>query len=106
AVIDQGRIAALDTPAGLIRRSAGATVISFTPSTPLDDHDLAALPALASIEHKDSRVTLSGTDETVNAVLTLLARHRITAHQLRVTDATLDDAFLDLTDTVTEGATA
>ncbi|NUR41859.1 MAG: ABC transporter ATP-binding protein, partial [Streptomyces sp.] len=30
AVIDKGRIAALDTPAGLIRRSAGATVISFT----------------------------------------------------------------------------
>ncbi|MGW7427357.1 ABC transporter ATP-binding protein [Streptomyces sp. NPDC054813] len=97
AVIDKGRVAALDTPAGLIRRSAGATVISFTPSAPLDDHDLAALPALASIEHKDGRITLSGTDETVNAVITLLARHRVTAHQLRVVDATLDDAFLDLT---------
>ncbi|MFE0389156.1 ATP-binding cassette domain-containing protein [Streptomyces bungoensis] len=97
AVIDRGRVAALDTPSGLIRRSAGATVIGFTPSAPLDDHDLAALPALASIERKGGRITLSGTDETVNAVLTLLARHRITAHQLRVVDATLDDAFLDLT---------
>ncbi|MFI0964841.1 ABC transporter ATP-binding protein [Streptomyces sp. NPDC021080] len=97
AVIDKGRVAALDTPAGLIRRSAGSTVISFTPSAPLDERDLAALPALASVEHKDGRVTLSGTDETVNAVVTLLARHRVTAHQLRVTDATLDDAFLDLT---------
>ncbi|MGV9423628.1 ABC transporter ATP-binding protein [Streptomyces sp. NPDC003656] len=97
AVIDKGRVAALDTPAGLIRRSAGATVISFTPSAPLDDTDLGALPALASVAHKDGRITLSGTDETVNAVLTLLARHRVTAHQLRVTDATLDDAFLDLT---------
>ncbi|MEU9410477.1 ABC transporter ATP-binding protein [Streptomyces sp. NPDC048281] len=97
AVIDKGRVAALDTPAGLIRRSAGATVISFTPSAPLDDHDLAGLPALASVERKDGRITLSGTDETVNAVITLLARHRITAHQLRVVDATLDDAFLDLT---------
>jgi ABC-2 type transport system ATP-binding protein len=97
AVIDQGRVAALDTPAGLIRRSAGATVITFTPSAPLDERDLNALPALASIEHKDGRLTLSGTDETVNAVITLLARHHITAHQLRVCDATLDDAFLDLT---------
>ncbi|MEU1937379.1 ATP-binding cassette domain-containing protein [Streptomyces coeruleorubidus] len=97
AVIDKGRVAALDTPAGLIRRSAGATVISFTPSAPLDDRDLNALPALASVEYKEGRVTLSGTDETVNAVLTLLARTRVTAHQLRVTDATLDDAFLDLT---------
>ncbi|MCW8379350.1 ABC transporter ATP-binding protein [Streptomyces justiciae] len=97
AVIDKGRVAALDTPAGLIRRSAGATVISFTPSAPLDDADLNALPALASVEHHDGRVTLSGTDETVSAVLTLLARLHITAHQLRVTEATLDDAFLDLT---------
>ncbi|MER5601928.1 ABC transporter ATP-binding protein [Streptomyces sp. NPDC002265] len=97
AVIDKGRVVALDTPAGLIRRSAGATVISFTPSAPLDDRELDALPALASVEHKDGRLTLSGTDETVNAVITLLARHRVTAHQLRVTDATLDDAFLDLT---------
>lgn len=98
AVIDKGRVAALDTPAGLIRRSAGGTVISFTPSAPLDEADLNALPQLASIQHKDGRVTLSGTDETVNAVITLLARTRVTAHQLRVTDATLDDAFLDLTE--------
>ncbi|MGW0285924.1 ABC transporter ATP-binding protein [Streptomyces sp. NPDC003236] len=97
AVIDKGRLAALDTPSGLIRRSAGATVISFTPSAPLDERDLNALPRLASVEHKDGRITLSGTDDTVDAVLTLLARHHVTAHQLRVTDATLDDAFLDLT---------
>ncbi|MEU0725992.1 ABC transporter ATP-binding protein [Streptomyces sp. NPDC006140] len=98
AVIDQGRVAALDTPAGLIRRSAGATVISFTPSAPLDDGELNELPALAGIENKDGRITLSGTDDTVDAVLSLLARRHITAHQLRVTDATLDDAFLDLTE--------
>ncbi|MFH8338285.1 ABC transporter ATP-binding protein [Streptomyces sp. AM6-12] len=97
AVIDKGRVAALDTPAGLIHRSAGATVISFTPSAPLDERELAALPSLASIAHHNGRLTLSGTDATVDAVLTLLARHRVTAHQLRVVDATLDDAFLDLT---------
>ncbi|MEV0742373.1 ABC transporter ATP-binding protein [Streptomyces sp. NPDC050549] len=98
AVIDKGRVAALDTPDGLIRRSAGSTVISFTPSAPLDDGDLNALPALTSVARKDGRITLSGTDETVNAVITLLARGHVTAHQLRVSDATLDDAFLDLTE--------
>ncbi|MFC8363857.1 ABC transporter ATP-binding protein [Streptomyces griseorubiginosus] len=99
AVIDKGRVAALDTPAGLIRRSAAGTVISFTPSAPLDAHELNTLPALASVEDRDGRLTLSGTDETVNAVITLLARRHVTAHQLRVVDATLDDAFLDLTKT-------
>ncbi|MEV0803369.1 ABC transporter ATP-binding protein [Kribbella sp. NPDC050281] len=97
ALIDKGRITALDTPRGLISRTAGSTVISFTPSAPLDEEELAALPALASVEYKDDRITLGGTDDTVTALLSLLARHRITAHQLRVTDATLDDAFLDLT---------
>ncbi|WP_306318883.1 MULTISPECIES: ABC transporter ATP-binding protein [unclassified Streptomyces] len=98
AVIDQGRVAALDTPAGLISRAAGSTVISFTPSAPLDADAIAALPALISTDRKpDGRVTLTGTDDTVTALLTLLARRHITAHQLRVSDATLDDAFLDLT---------
>ncbi|GHE11161.1 ABC transporter ATP-binding protein [Streptomyces alanosinicus] len=106
AVIDKGRVAALDTPAGLIRRSAGATVVSFTPSAPLDERELTGLPALASVEHRDGRITLTGTDETVDAVISLLARHHITAHQLRVTDATLDDAFLDLTRDHTEEAAA
>ncbi|TJZ54324.1 ABC transporter ATP-binding protein [Streptomyces piniterrae] len=103
AVIDQGRIAALDTPAGLISRSASSTVISFTPSRPLDLRELAELPAAASVsaDDRDGRVSINGTDETVNAVITLLARHHITAHQLRVSDATLDDAFLDLTGATT-----
>ncbi|MFD7162167.1 ABC transporter ATP-binding protein [Streptomyces violascens] len=98
AVIDKGRIAALDTPSGLIRRAAGSTVISFTPSAPLDDLALTELPQAAAVEEKHGRVTIHGTDETVNAVITLLARHHITAHQLRVSEATLDDAFLDLTE--------
>ncbi|MCX5385792.1 ABC transporter ATP-binding protein [Streptomyces sp. NBC_00083] len=98
AVIDKGRVAALDTPSGLIRRAAGSTVISFTPSAPLDDLALTELPQAAAVEEKHGRVTIHGTDETVNAVITLLARHHITAHQLRVSEATLDDAFLDLTE--------
>lgn len=50
------------------------------------------------METQGDRIVINGTDDTVNAVITLLARHRITAHQLRVGEATLDDAFLDLTD--------
>jgi ABC-2 type transport system ATP-binding protein len=106
AVINTGRVAALDTPAGLIGRSAHSTVISFTPSRPLGDDDLATLPAVASVERKDGRLVINGTNETVNAVLSLLARHGITAQELRVVDATLDAAFLDLTAEPTAGPTA
>ncbi|GAA4059235.1 ABC transporter ATP-binding protein [Actinomadura miaoliensis] len=98
AVFKQGRVAALDTPSGLIRRSSGGTVISFAPSRPLDDGDLAGLPEAATIERRNGHLTIHGTDTTVNAVISLLARHQITARQLRVTDSTLDDAFLELTE--------
>ncbi|MEU0373042.1 ABC transporter ATP-binding protein [Streptomyces sp. NPDC006283] len=98
AVIDKGRVAALDTPAGLIGRSAASTVISFTPSAPLDERELTALPQAASVRTEDGQVVLHGTDETVTAVMSLLARHGITARRLRVSETTLDDAFLDLTE--------
>ncbi|ROQ65911.1 ABC-2 type transport system ATP-binding protein [Streptomyces sp. 840.1] len=98
AVIDRGRIAALDAPSGLIARAGSSTVIAFTPSRPLDDEELDRLPGAASCESRNGRLVINGTDETVNAVISLLARLRITAHQLRVSEATLDDAFLDLTE--------
>ncbi|MFF1923746.1 ABC transporter ATP-binding protein [Streptomyces sp. NPDC058221] len=98
AVIDKGKVVALDTPSGLIARAGSSTVISFTPSQPLDDTELARLPGAASCESRGGRIVINGTDETVNAVISLLARLRITAHQLRVAEATLDDAFLDLTE--------
>lgn len=97
AVIDQGRIAALDTPDGLIGRAAASRVISFAAETALDPAELRALPQAASVETKDGRTVVTGTDVTVNAFIQLLARRAVTAEQLRVTDATLDDAFLDLT---------
>ncbi len=98
AVFKQGRVAALDTPAGLIRHSAGGTVISFSPSRPLHDGDLADLPETSALERRNGHLTIHGTDTTVNAVISLLARHQITAHRLRVTEATLDDAFLEITE--------
>lgn len=100
AVIDKGRVVALDTPGGLIGSSAGSTAISFTPSAPLPPGDLAGLPGAVSVEVADpgGRVVIHGTDDTANAVITLLARHHVTARQLRVVDAGLDDVFLDLTE--------
>ncbi|MFE3515589.1 ABC transporter ATP-binding protein [Streptomyces sp. NPDC059166] len=101
AVIDRGRVTALDTPAGLIGRSAGSTVIAFTPSSPLPDSgELDRLPGVVSVSvaEDDGRITVHGDDDTAVAVISLLAGLRITAHRLRVLETTLDDAFLDLTE--------
>ncbi|MGW0855759.1 ABC transporter ATP-binding protein [Streptomyces sp. NPDC002690] len=106
AVIDRGKVVALDTPAGVIGRAASSTVISFTPSVPLDERELAVLPGVTSVLERDRRLVVSGTDETVDAVLSLLAARGITAGRLRVEDATLDEAFLDLTSDLTSDLTA
>ncbi|MFF4761652.1 ABC transporter ATP-binding protein [Streptomyces sp. NPDC001292] len=97
AVIDRGKVVALDSPAGLISRSDSPTVISFRPSRPLPDAELDTLPGAVSVNRQGSRLVINGTDDTVNAVITMLARNGITAAELRVVDATLDDAFLGLT---------
>ncbi|MEV5315535.1 ABC transporter ATP-binding protein [Streptomyces sp. NPDC052610] len=97
ALIDRGRVTALDTPAGLIGRTTRSTTVSFRPSDPLDTRLLAGLPAVAAVTEQDGRIVIDGTDETVDALLSLLTGQGITAHHLRITEATLDDAYLDLT---------
>ncbi|GAA3876156.1 ABC transporter ATP-binding protein [Saccharothrix violaceirubra] len=90
AVFDRGRIAALDTPENLIKGSP--VVISFRPVTPLPD--LAGLPGVVSVTGEGAKVVIEGTDDTVGA---LLVRHRHEVRELRITDATLDDAYLRIT---------
>ena len=45
AVIDDGRVVALDTPAALASRQGAEQVIRFEPSRPVDDGQLSSLPA-------------------------------------------------------------
>ncbi|GAB3143906.1 ABC transporter ATP-binding protein [Microbispora hainanensis] len=98
ALLRSGTLAALDTPAGLVESTGGATVVSFTPSRRLDDPELAPLPAIRSVRRLDGdRLVVTGTDETVDALMSMLALNGIAARNLRVESASLDDAYLDLT---------
>ncbi|MEU5159762.1 ATP-binding cassette domain-containing protein [Streptomyces sp. NPDC020875] len=98
AVVDRGRITAVGVPA--VPASAvgrPATAVSFRPSAPLDGRELTALPGARSVTVDTARgpvrgagggrITVRGTDETVDALIALLVRRRIIAHGLRVTDA-------------------
>ncbi|MEU6500786.1 ABC transporter ATP-binding protein [Streptomyces californicus] len=102
AVIDRGRVVALDTPSGLIRRSTGSTVLSFVPSRPPTAPELdrlAALPGVATVTPPDAAgvLVLHATDDTVTPLISLLAEVGVTAQRLRITETSLDEAFLDLT---------
>jgi ABC-2 type transport system ATP-binding protein len=97
ALIDSGRIVALDTPAALAERVETEQRIQFRPSAPLDDRLLTSLPDVTSVTRRGDVVVVTGTSNALNAITSVLARHQIEAQQLRVEQANLEDAFLALT---------
>jgi ABC-2 type transport system ATP-binding protein len=97
AVIDAGRVVALDTPAALAEQAEEQQRIQFRPSIPFDDALLTSLPDVTSVIHRGDVVVVTGTGNVLNAVTSVLARHQIVARQLRVEQANLEDAFVSLT---------
>jgi ABC-2 type transport system ATP-binding protein len=97
AVIDAGAVAALDTPAGLIAGLETEQRIRFRPSKPLDDVLLTSLPEVQRVRHHGTQVEVVGVGNLLHAVTSVLATNQIIAADLRVEQATLDDAFVKLT---------
>jgi ABC-2 type transport system ATP-binding protein len=97
ALIDGGRIAALDTPAGLVARATQDQRVRFRPSAAFDERLLAELPEVTGVQHSGPQLVVTGTGNLLHAVTSLLARNQIIAHDLRVEQASLDDAFVRLT---------
>jgi ABC-2 type transport system ATP-binding protein len=97
AVIDSGRLVALDTPAGLISRVDDRQRIRFRPSAPLDHAVLTALPDVIDVMRAGDQVVVTGRGNLLLAVTTVLAQHQVVAADLRLEQASLDDAFVTLT---------
>jgi ABC-2 type transport system ATP-binding protein len=97
AVIDSGRVVAVDTPAALAERVETEQRIQFRPSVPLDDALLTSLPEVTSVLHRGEVVVVTGNSNALSAVMSVLARNQIVAQQLRVDQGSLEDAFLALT---------
>jgi ABC-2 type transport system ATP-binding protein len=102
AVIDGGRVVALDTPAGLIAAIATEQRIRFRPSQPLDLALLTGLPEVSDVRRRGTQLEVIGTGNLLHAVTSVLATHQIVAADLRVEQASLDDAFVRLTGNPTE----
>ncbi|TYP89030.1 ABC-2 type transport system ATP-binding protein [Blastococcus xanthinilyticus] len=102
AIIDGGRIRALDTPEGLIRGATAATVTTFTASAAVDLEDLRAAAGVSSVRADAGRIVVEGADGAALAVLDRLRQQRVTPSGLRIVDGSLDTAYLDLTSTTSE----
>ncbi|MEV4802697.1 ABC transporter ATP-binding protein [Nonomuraea sp. NPDC049421] len=97
ALIDGGRVVATDTPEGLIAQVGGDQRLRFRPSAPVDDAVLLALPEVREVTRSGEHVIVSGSGNLAPAVTLALAHHQIVPGDLRIEQATLDDAFLALT---------
>jgi ABC-2 type transport system ATP-binding protein len=94
AIIDAGRVVALDTPAGLIDAARTEQRITFRLSTELDDSLLTGLAAVSSVVRDSERIVVSGNDDLLVAVVTTLAAHGHSPVELHTEQLSLDDAFL------------
>jgi ABC-2 type transport system ATP-binding protein len=97
ALIDGGRLVAIDSPAGLVSRIESEQRLRFRPSTPLEDRLLTDLPQVREVTRRGSWVLVTGTGDLLQAVTAVLARNHIVAADLRAEQASLDDAFVALT---------
>ena len=97
AILERGRIAALDTPAGLVDRAGGEYRMRFRPTAPLDEQSLAALPGVVSVTRRGAQVDVSGTGDFASAVTAELARRQVVVADLRIEGRSLDSAYVALT---------
>ncbi len=97
ALFDRGRIAAIGSPRELAEQAGGGKHVRFVPSAPFDDRLLSELPEVRSIEHQGDHVLVTGSGELVNAVILTLTAAGVTAHDVQLGSATLEDAFVRLT---------
>lgn len=99
AIIDHGRLIALDTPAGMTGVQ-NATVVRFVAPAGLDCTQLAALPSAHKAEEIRPGSYLIETDAAPELIAELTAWLRdqhITLTELRVGHGSLEDLFLRLT---------
>ncbi len=97
AMMDRGQIVAIDTPEGLADRAGAAKRVRFTPSKPFDDRLLTALPGVRSVEHDGEHVVVTGSGDVANDVILTLAGAGVTAADLHLDSANLEDAFVQMT---------
>jgi ABC-2 type transport system ATP-binding protein len=102
AVIDRGRVIALDTPEGLASGVRADQRMSFEPSGPISPGALEQLPDVHHVSVRDRRFVVTGTDNVAAAVIIELHQLGVDCRRLRVDQPSLDDAFIALTGDIEE----
>jgi ABC-2 type transport system ATP-binding protein len=99
ALINHGRLIALDTPAAIAANQGGSIHMQFAPSRPVDDKLLTVLPGVTTVHHRGTRVVVDGSGDITTHVLYALLKADITVKDIQVKSGNLEDAFVKLTQT-------
>jgi ABC-2 type transport system ATP-binding protein len=99
AIIDHGKIIALDTPARLVSRSRRLSRIEFTAAAPLSISTLREIPFVESIIEKGSGFAMitSNASRAVVELIHTLEDINSELIDLHITRPTLEDVFIELT---------
>lgn len=98
AIIDGGKIVALDTPNQLLTRIDDENGVLFDDQSQLDLAHLRALPTVKRVERSNGVVQVFGSaDNLVSSVVLLLEEQKIPIRNLRTVQPDLEDVFIALT---------
>lgn len=97
AIMDHGRIVALDPPEDLIRILGTDHRLVFSVDGTSELRPLRSLPGVARVETIGERIIVYGGDEFVSEVVNALTANGIRFRDLRTEQPTLEDVFLALT---------
>ncbi len=98
AIMDRGKIVALDTPENLISDLGVETRVVFTAEDTIDPRQLESLVNVTRVEVSGDRVIVHGQgDRLVSEVVRAIEDHSWRFRDLRSEQPTLDDVFLALT---------
>jgi ABC-2 type transport system ATP-binding protein len=102
AIVDKGRIVALDTPVALKASVPGASRIEvqFAPDLPDGAADLEKLPAVKSVQSLGSatyRISSDRGPASAQELVELAREHKLELKSLSVESTSLDDVFLHYT---------
>ncbi|EEG78475.1 ABC transporter ATP-binding protein [Dethiobacter alkaliphilus] len=101
AIIDQGKIIALDTPQKLIDGLGSEAKVSFTSEAPIKRELLSQVEAatVKELSGNNGKQLIYSSDpaQTITSLLALAKQDNVEIKGLHVSSATLEDVFLELT---------
>jgi len=98
AIIDHGKIVALDTPTAL-KESLGGDIVEIHVDRPAEDGLAAALQAIPNVKQVRSvdggyRLTVVSGEETAPLILDVIRAHNLKATRISIAKPTLDEVYL------------